>query len=118
MRERYLDLQTQGGPKKHSIALMSRPEKKSAKKQSYKSRSNSESDSSKKTAFQGKCFKCREVGHVTKDFLARVIAHPFQTGSSKNAKDENVYISELLVLMSQTDSDLRDTWNDTMVFLS
>ena len=33
VRERYLDLQIRVGPKKHSVALMSRPEKKSAKKQ-------------------------------------------------------------------------------------
>ena len=48
-RERYLDLQTQGGPKKHSsVALVSRAERKSTKKQNHKSKSNSESDSSKK----------------------------------------------------------------------
>ena len=45
MRERYLDLQTQGGPKKHSsVALVSRAERKSTKKQNHKSKSSSESD--------------------------------------------------------------------------
>ena len=49
VRERYLDLQTQGGPKKHSsVALVSRAERKSTKKENHKSKSNSESDSSKK----------------------------------------------------------------------
>ena len=49
IRDRYLDLQTQGGPKKHSsVALVSRAENKSTKKQNHKSKSNSESDSSKK----------------------------------------------------------------------
>ena len=53
MRERYLDLQTQGGPKKYSsVALVSRAERKSTNKQNHKSKSNSESDSSKR-CFRG-----------------------------------------------------------------
>ena len=58
VREQYLDLQTQGGPKKHSsAALVSRAERKSTKKQNHKSKPNSKSDSSKTKTFQGKCFK-------------------------------------------------------------
>ena len=101
VRERYLDLQTQGGPKKHSsVALVSRAERKSTKKQNHKSKSNSESDSSKKKTFQGKCFKCGEKGHLRKDCLARVIAHPTQTGKSEDDEDENGEKSSL-VLLSQ-----------------
>ena len=53
VRERYLDLQAQGGSKKHSsVALVSRTERKSSKKHN-KPKSNSESDSSKKLLFRG-----------------------------------------------------------------
>ena len=49
VRERHLDLQAQGGSKKHSsVALVSRIERKSSKKHNNKPKSNSESDSSKK----------------------------------------------------------------------
>ena len=76
VRERYLDLQAQGGSKKHSsVALVSRTERKSSKKHYNKPKSNTESDSSKKKTFQGKCFKCGEKGHLRKDCLARIIAH-------------------------------------------
>ena len=101
VRERYLDLQTQGGPKKHSsVALVSRAERKSTKKQNRKSKSCSESHLSKKKTFQGKCFKCGEKGHLRKDCLARVIAHPTQTGKSEDDEDENGEKSSL-VLLSQ-----------------
>ena len=51
-RERYLDLQAQGGSKKHSsVALVSRTERKSSKKHNNKPKSNSESDSFKKMTF-------------------------------------------------------------------
>ena len=83
VRERYLDLQAQGGSKKHSsVALVSRTERKSSKKHDDKPRSNSESDSPKKKTFQGKCFKYAEKGHLRKACLARIIAHPTQTGKS------------------------------------
>ncbi|CAB1112508.1 unnamed protein product [Ectocarpus sp. CCAP 1310/34] len=104
VRERYLDLLTQPGPKKHSVALMSRPVRKSAKKQNQKSKSNSESDSSKKKIFQGKCFECGEKGHLKMDCLARVIAHPSQTGPSEDDKDENGEKSDLVLLLSQANS--------------
>ena len=84
VRERYLDLQAQGGSKKHSsVALVSRTERKSSKKHNSKPKSNSESDSSKKNTFQGKWIKCGEKGHLRKDCLARIIAHPTQTGKSE-----------------------------------
>ena len=52
-RERYLDLQAQGGSKKHSsVVLVSRTERKSSKKHHNKPKSNSESDSFKKNTFQ------------------------------------------------------------------
>ena len=52
VRERYLDLQAQGGSKKHSsVALVSRTERKSSKKHNNKPKSNSESDSFKKMTF-------------------------------------------------------------------
>ena len=79
---------------------MSRAERKSTKKQNHKSKSNSESDSSKKKTFQGKSFKCGEKGHLRKDCLARVIAHPTQTGKSEDDEDENGEKSSL-VLLSQ-----------------
>ena len=49
--------------------------KRSSKKHNNKPKSNSESDSSKKKTFQGKCFKCGEKGHLRKDCLAGNIAH-------------------------------------------
>ena len=60
VRERYLDLLAQGGSKKQSsVALVSRPERKknNTGRKHSKSKTNSESDSSKKKSFQGKCFK-------------------------------------------------------------
>ena len=90
VRERYLDLQAQGGSKKHSsVALVSTTERKSSMKHNNKPKSNSESDSSKKKTFQGKCFKCREKGHLRKDCLARIIAHTTQTWKSEADEDES-----------------------------
>ena len=90
VRERYLDLQAQGGSKKHSsVTLVSRTERKSSKKHSNKPKSKSESDSSKKKTFQGKCFKCGEKGHLRKDCLARIITHPTQTRKSEANEDES-----------------------------
>ena len=88
VRERYLDLQAQGGSKKqNSVALVSRPAKKKSNfKKHNKQKSNSESDSSKKS-FQGRCYKCGEVGHMKLDCKARIIPHPSQTG--KPEADEN-----------------------------
>ena len=82
--ERYLDLQAQGSSKKHSssVALVSRTERKSSKKYNNKPKSNSESGSSKKKIFLEKCFKGGKKGHSRKDCLARIIAHPTQTGKS------------------------------------
>ena len=89
--ERYLDLQAQGGLKKHSsAALVSRTERKSSKKHNNKPKSNSESDSSKKNIFQGKCFKCGGKGHSRKDCLARIIAHLTQIGKSEAGEDRAV----------------------------
>ena len=77
VRQRHLDLQAQRGSKKHSsVALVCRTAIKSSKKHNNKPMSNSESDASKKNAFQGKCSKCGEKGHLRKDCLARIIAHP------------------------------------------
>ena len=88
--ERYLDLQAQGGSKKHSsVALVSRTERKSSKKHNNKPKFNSESDSSKKKTFQEKCFKCGEKSHLRKDCLACTIAHPTQTGKSEADEDES-----------------------------
>ena len=82
VRERYLDLQAEGGSKKHSsVALVSRTERKSSKKRNNKSKSNSESER--------KFFKCGEKGHLGKDCLARMIAHPTQSGKSKADEDES-----------------------------
>ena len=79
VRERYLVLQAQGGPKKRSsVALVSRTGRKSSKKPNNKPKSNS-SDSSKKNTFQGKCFKCG----------ACIIAHPTQAGKSEADEDES-----------------------------
>ena len=90
VRERYLDLQAQGGlEKRRSVALVSRTERKSSKKHNNKPKSNSESDSSKRKTFQGKCFKCGEKGHLRKDCLACVITHPTQTGQSDADEDES-----------------------------
>ena len=90
LRRRYLDLQAQGGSKKpSSVALVSRNERKSSKKHNNKPKSNSESDSSKKKTFQGKCFKYGEKGHLRKDCLARIIAHPTQTGKSEADEDDS-----------------------------
>ena len=89
VRERYLHFQAQGCSKKRiSVALVSRTERKSSKKHN-KPKSYSESDSSKKKIFQGKCFKCGEKGHLRKDCLARIIAHPTQTGKSEADEDES-----------------------------
>ncbi|CAB1104587.1 unnamed protein product [Ectocarpus sp. CCAP 1310/34] len=89
VRERYLDLQTQTGAKKHSAALVSRAERKRSRKPIHaKPKSRPESDSSKKKTFQGTCFKCGEKGHMRTDCLARVIAHPSQTGKSENREDK------------------------------
>ena len=105
MCERYLDLQAQGGSKKHrSVALVSRTEGKSSKKHNNKPKSNSESDSSKKNSFQGKGFKCGEKGHLTKDCLARIIAHPTQTGKSEADEDdsgEKPHVSYLECLLAR-----------------
>ena len=68
---------------------MSRTERKSSKKHNNKPTSNSESDSSKKKALQGKYFKCGEKGHLRKDCLARIIARPTQTGQSETHEDES-----------------------------
>ena len=68
---------------------MSRADRKSTKKQNHKSKSSSESDSSKEKTFQGKCFKCGEKGRLRKDCLASVIAHPTQTGKSEDGEDDN-----------------------------
>ena len=96
VRERYLDLRAQGGSKKHSsVALVSRTERKSSKKHNNKPKSNSEPDSSKKKTFQEKCFKCGEKGHLRKDCLARIIAHPTQTGKSEADEDESVEKSDV-----------------------
>ncbi|CAB1112442.1 unnamed protein product [Ectocarpus sp. CCAP 1310/34] len=92
VRERYLDLLAQGGSKKQSsVALVSRPERKkgSIKKQHNKPKSNSESDSSQKKSFQGKCFKCGEKGHMKIDCKARIIPHPSQTGKSEADEGES-----------------------------
>ena len=52
VRKRYLDVQAQGGLKKHSgVALVSRTERKSSKKHNNEPKSNSESDSFKKMTF-------------------------------------------------------------------
>ena len=65
VRERYLDLQTQGGPKKHSsVALVSRAERNSTKKQNHKPKSSSESDSSKKKDVSGEVFQVRGEGSL------------------------------------------------------
>ena len=77
---------------------MSRAERKSTKKQNHKSKSSSESDLSKKKTFQGNCFKCGEKGHLRKDCLARVIAHPTQSGKSEDDEDENGEKSSLVLL--------------------
>ena len=98
MRERYLDLQAQGGLKKHSsVALVSRTKRKSSKKHNTKPKSNSESDSSKNNTFQGNCFKCGEKGHLRKDCLARIIAHPTHTGKPEVAEDESGQNSAFLI---------------------
>ena len=90
VRERYLDLQAQGGSKKYSsVALVSMTERKSSKKHNNKPKSNSEFDSSKKKTFQGKCFKCGEKGHLRKDCLARIMAYLPQTGKSEADEDES-----------------------------
>ena len=68
---------------------MSRTERKSSKRHNNKPKYNSESDSSKKNTFQRKCFKCGEKGHLRKDCLARIIAHPTQTGKFKADEDES-----------------------------
>ena len=89
VRERYLGLQPQGGSKKHSrVALVSRTDRKSSKKHNNKPKSTPESDSSKKMTFQGRCFKCGEKGHLREDCLARIIAHPAQTGKPEADEDE------------------------------
>ena len=88
--DRYIDLKARGGLKKHSsVDLVSRSERKSSKKHNNMPKSNSESDSSKKNTFQAKCFKCGEKGHLRKDCLARIIAHPTQTGKSEANEDES-----------------------------
>ena len=90
VHERYLDSQAQGGSKKHSsVALVFRTKRSSSKQHNNKPKSNSESDSSKKKIFQGECFKCGEKGHLRKDCLARIIAHPAQTGKSEAVEDES-----------------------------
>ena len=90
VRERYQDLQAQSVSKKHSsVALVSRTERKSGKKHNKKPKSSSESDSSRKNNFQGKCFKCWEKGHLRENCLARIIAHPTQTGKSEADEDES-----------------------------
>ena len=90
VRERYLDSQAQGGSNKHSsVALVSRTGRKSSKEHNNKPKSNSESDSSKKNTFQGKCFRCGEKGHLRKDCLACIIAHSAQTGKSEADEDES-----------------------------
>ena len=54
VRERYLDLQAQGGSKKHScVALVSWTERKSSKNHNNKPKFNSESDLSRNQTFQG-----------------------------------------------------------------
>ena len=99
VRERYLDLQAQGGSGKHrSGALVSRIDRKRSKKHNNKPKANSESDSSKKMTFQGKCFKCREEGQLRKDCLARIIAHPTQTGKSEADEDEGGEKSDIFFL--------------------
>ena len=67
---------------------MSRTERKSSKKHN-KPKSNSESASSKKKIFQGKCFKCREKDHLRKTCLARIVAHSTQTGKSEADENES-----------------------------
>ena len=95
VRERCLDLQVQGGSKKHSsVNLVSRAERKSSKKHNNKPKSNFESDSSKKKTFQGKSFKCGEKGLLRKDCLARIIAHPTQTGKFEAVEDESDFDGE------------------------
>ena len=90
MRERYLDLQAEGGSKKYSsVALASKTERKSSENHNNKPKSNSETDFSKQKTFQGRCFKCGENGHLGKDCLALIIAHPTQTGKSEADEDES-----------------------------
>ena len=55
-------------------------------------------DRSRKKTFQGKCFQCGEKGYLRKDCLARVIAHPTQTGKSEDDEDENGEKSSLVLL--------------------
>ena len=91
VRERYLDLQAQGGTKKHRVVLLwcLGLRGRVSRKYNNKPKSYSGSDSSKKKTFQGKCFKCGENGHLRKDCLARIIAHLTQTGKSEADEDES-----------------------------
>ena len=90
MRERYLDLQTQGGPKKHSsVALVSRAERKSANKQNHKSKSNSESHSSKKKDVSGVVFQVWGEGSLEEGLPGSRDRPSTQTGKSEDDEDEN-----------------------------
>ena len=111
VRERYPDLEAQGGSKKHnSVALVSRTERRVSKKHNNKPKSNSWSNSTKKHTFQGRCFRCAKKGHLGKDCLARIIAHPTQTGKSEADEDESGEKSDV----SHLECPIA-RWNDVIV---